>query len=116
MDYEVMIVEWMGKFLPSSVVHLEVSKWTSGQYLGYCRTIVEDDGSYTTKILINRKMYDSIVGNSIAWHEFCHLWDFIDSGSMGHGMKWLKKCFRKPLLFLKVYVLFPVVIYRMVVE
>lgn len=112
MDYETMIREWADECVPSTVVHLEVTKWTSSEYLGYCRTVLEDDGSYTSTILINKVMWDSIVGNSVAWHEFCHLWDFIESGSMGHGWKWLKKCLRKPCLFLKVYVLFPLVLYR----
>lgn len=112
MDYAEMIKEWCEVYVPDATIYLTVQKYTSSQYLGYCKATMGLGREYTCIISINKVMWDSIVGNSVAWHEFVHLWDFIESGSMGHGWKWLKKCLRKPCLFLKVYVLFPVVIYR----
>lgn len=50
----------------------------------------------------------------VLWHEFCHCWDHYESGSFGHGWKWIKKLFHKPLYVIGIYVMFPMAIYYMV--
>ena len=66
-------------------------------------------------IAINNKIPRySLFFKLVLWHEFCHVWDHYVSGSFGHGMKWIKKYFAKPLYAIGIYFMFPVVIYYMV--
>lgn len=66
-------------------------------------------------IVINKKIgINGFVARCIMWHEFCHCWDYHDSGSMGHELKWIKKYLHKPFYVIGTYVLFPMAIYYMV--
>lgn len=70
-----------------------IDKHTMGQTIcksGHCVVIV-------TSIFQDRP----IAARAVAWHEFCHAEKWLRDGSSdGHGLQWLKRLWRKPILFL----------------
>lgn len=49
------------------------------------------------KITLNRKLEGhDIYARSTLWHEFCHAWDYQDTGVQAHNASFWGKYFRKP--------------------
>lgn len=101
--------EWRAKYCPDSRKMYLAGSCPSGEF-GHSYAMVT-----CYNIAINHKIkYDSLFYKCVLWHEFCHCWDYHESLSMGHNMKWIKKYFHKPLYVIGTYVLFPMAIYYMV--
>lgn len=103
--------EWRTKYCPDS----------KNMYLAGSCPDSDFGHSYALKtcynIAINHKIKrDSLFYKCVLWHEFCHCWDYHESGSMGHELKWIKKHLHKPLYVIGTYVLFPMAIYYMVMK
>lgn len=49
------------------------------------------------KITLNRKLEShDTYARSTLWHEFCHAWDYQDTGAHGHSGSFWGKYFKKP--------------------
>lgn len=93
--------------------YLYIEPYESSKELGHAYAYDTGDG-YGYRIVINSKFdMDSFLGKCIAWHEFCHCWDFAISGTMGHGMKWIKKLLSKPIYAIGPIALVFVIINKM---
>lgn len=82
----------------------------SNSEFGHAHYKIDNGGYYL--ILINSKLpLDSVITEGVAWHEFCHCWDYNDTGTMGHGFKFWKKMATRPWLMIAPYLLFPITLY-----
>lgn len=100
------LIDWCEEYNISNDI---VFKLVDGEYIYY-----EFDGKLTkclaltyykktenirwNYIEILNRMTNEFLATSVLWHEFCHCEPWIEDGiSEGHGDKWLRRLWRKPL-------------------
>ena len=71
-----------------------------GGSLGLCTRYTNN----SFKIQLSERIENSyIASKSVLWHEYCHAWDYMVNGHMGHSMSFLKLWFSKPIYVLQMF-------------
>ena len=54
-----------------------------------------------------------LLWRGVLWHEFCHVWDYFQTGSMGHYDKWIKRWLSRPQYVVAMIIAFPIYLYNL---
>lgn len=109
-----MIAKWLNEKGMTNVYIESIIYEDLGDQFGRCK-MYQDGVYYELIIYINKNINGMpIMTRGVLWHEFCHAWDFYESGSMGHYNKWIKKWISKPHYVLALVVPFLLAIAKMV--
>lgn len=109
-----MIAKWLNEKGMSNVYINTITYEDIGDEFGRC-WMREDGIYYCLTIYINPVIRGMpIMLRGVLWHEFCHAWDFYESGSMGHFNKWIRKWLSKPHYVLATIIPALLVIAKMV--
>lgn len=96
MDEYEQIINWIDEKCMKDVFLESVTYKDLGDEFGhaYMKHVY---GGYSARVELHdltRNM--PIFKKAVLWHEFCHVWDYWETDSMGHKKKFIKKFVSKP--------------------
>lgn len=96
-DYEI-VIRWLQSHGMDNVSIRQITyDWTPSSEFGHAW--MRPDGIYYNAQIRLHPIVEGkgIFRKSVLWHEFVHLWDYYESGEMGHYKKFFKKLWSQPL-------------------
>ena len=111
-DMEILLDEWTKQELATIVDYTVKVEKLGGEM---AHAYAWHDGIFKHAIIV----IDTAVANTpmlwrgVLWHEFCHVWDYFQTGSMGHYDKWIKRWISRPWHILEMLIPFPIYLYNL---
>ena len=119
-----MIDRWIKEFIPSGKPsgsctfedYIELAI-TDGFRMGYCRCEYSRSRNHVEGHIWlddDHAKCPTFFRDAVLWHEFCHVWDYFRTGSMGHYDKWIKRWLSRPQYVVAMIIAFPIYLYNLI--
>ena len=111
-DMEILLDEWANQELATFIdftvkvenLNNEMAHAYAWQYGIFKHAIIVIDTAVAKTPMLWR---------GVLWHEFCHVWDYFQTGSMGHYEKWIKRWISRPWHIIEMIIPFPIYLYNL---
>lgn len=85
--------EFVRQYLPYGYVHV-IYDDLPRHVMGRCSRM--SDGTIWIALDLTWSDHPGFMRDSVLWHEICHARNYIEDGTAGHGITWIRRLWAKP--------------------
>lgn len=111
-DMEILLDEWTKQEL-AMIVDCTVKIENLGDKMGHAYAWHDGIFKYAIIVIDTAVAKTPMLWRGVLWHEFCHVWDYFQTGSMGHYEKWIKRWISRPWHIIEMIIPFPIYLYNL---
>ena len=112
-DMEILLDEWSKQEL-ATIIDYTVKIENLGDEMGHAYAWHDGIFKYARIEIDTAVAKTPLLWRGVLWHEFCHVWDYFRTGSMGHYDKWIKRWLSRPQYVVAMIIAFPIYLYNLI--